>query len=291
MPAAESRREFFVGVDSDGCVFDTMELKWKECFIPEMIRHYHLQAVSRLARETAEFVNLYSQDRGCNRFFGLIKTLDLLARRPEVDERGFAARCCVPESLRHWVAQETKLSQPALAAAAEATGDAALAAALAWSREVNASIAATVSGVPPFPHVEESLAALAAEADVIVCSATPTAALQAEWGEHGLDRHVGQIYGQEAGSKREILAAAARYTPQRALMIGDAPGDYRAAEANGCLFFPIIPGQETQSWAAFAAEGLPRFLSGQFAGEYHDRLVRQFLECLPAQPPWLQTER
>jgi len=26
--------EFFVGIDSDGCAFDTMEPKHKECFCP-----------------------------------------------------------------------------------------------------------------------------------------------------------------------------------------------------------------------------------------------------------------
>ena len=29
------RHEFFVGIDSDGCVFDTMEIKQKECFAPQ----------------------------------------------------------------------------------------------------------------------------------------------------------------------------------------------------------------------------------------------------------------
>ncbi len=33
--------EFFVGIDSDGCAFDTMEVKHKECFIPNIIRYYY----------------------------------------------------------------------------------------------------------------------------------------------------------------------------------------------------------------------------------------------------------
>ena len=28
------KHKFLVGIDSDGCAFDTMELKHKECFIP-----------------------------------------------------------------------------------------------------------------------------------------------------------------------------------------------------------------------------------------------------------------
>ena len=31
------QHSFFVGIDSDGCAFDTMEIKHKECFIPNII--------------------------------------------------------------------------------------------------------------------------------------------------------------------------------------------------------------------------------------------------------------
>ncbi len=79
--------DFFVGVDSDGCAFDTMEVKHKECFIPNIIKSYHLAAVSKYVREAAEFINLYSKWRGVNRFPGLVATIDLLAERPEVIRR------------------------------------------------------------------------------------------------------------------------------------------------------------------------------------------------------------
>ncbi len=59
---------------------------------------------------------------------------------------------------------------------------------------------------------------------------------------------------------------AAKYAAGHALMIGDAPGDYKAAEANHALFFPINPGAEEASWQRFYEEGIDRFLSGTFAG-------------------------
>src|SRR5512143_2748137 len=80
--------KFFIGIDSDGCAFDTMEIKHKECFIPNIINYWNLQAVSKFAREAAEFVNLYSKWRGINRFPALVMVFDLLAQRPEVLERG-----------------------------------------------------------------------------------------------------------------------------------------------------------------------------------------------------------
>ena len=65
-----------------------MEVKHKECFIPNIIKHFGLAAVSKYAREAAEFVNLYSKHRGINRFPALVEALDLLKARPEVRRRG-----------------------------------------------------------------------------------------------------------------------------------------------------------------------------------------------------------
>ena len=79
--------DFFIGFDSDGCVFDSMELKHKECFIPNIIKYYKLQPISKYAREVAEFVNLYSYWRGTNRFPALVKTFELLNERHEIKER------------------------------------------------------------------------------------------------------------------------------------------------------------------------------------------------------------
>src|SRR5512136_3017618 len=127
--------DYLVGIDSDGCAFDTMELKHKECFIPNTINYYELQGVSRYAREAAEFVNLYSKSRGINRFPALVETLEWLQKRPEVRARG--VRVSVPQSLRDWVQRETKLGNPALKKAVEETGDADLKLVLRWSEAVN----------------------------------------------------------------------------------------------------------------------------------------------------------
>src|SRR3989475_2136671 len=86
--AFKPRHEFFVGIDSDGCVFDSMEIKHKECFIPNFVRHMGLQPVSKYVREACEFVNLYSKWRGANRFPAYLKALDFLEERPEVKARG-----------------------------------------------------------------------------------------------------------------------------------------------------------------------------------------------------------
>jgi phosphoglycolate phosphatase-like HAD superfamily hydrolase len=284
MPALTPQHEFLVGIDSDGCVFDSMELKHKECFIPAFINHYELQGVSKYAREAAEFVNLYSKSRGANRFPALIEQLDWLRRRPQVQARGIpVAR---PAGLIAWAQSESKLGNPALEKAVAATGDPDLKQALAWSVAVNKAIAEMVRGVPPFPYVRKCLERFADRGDMLVCSQTPNAALEAEWKEHDLARFVLAICGQEIGSKTQSLAVAKQYPANHALMIGDAPGDYKAAVANGCLFFPINPGAEEQSWRRLFEEGINRFFDGSFAGTYQAQLLDEFDTFLPERPPW-----
>jgi hypothetical protein len=90
------QHSYFVGIDSDGCAFDTMEIKHKECFIPNIIAYWDLQPVSKYAREAAEFVNLYSKWRGINRWPALVMVFDLLAERAEVRKRPRCASSSSP---------------------------------------------------------------------------------------------------------------------------------------------------------------------------------------------------
>jgi phosphoglycolate phosphatase-like HAD superfamily hydrolase len=277
---------YFIGIDSDGCAFDTMEVKHKECFIPNIVRYFGLAAVSKYAREAAEFVNLYSEWRGINRFPALTMTMDLLAERPEVGRRAF--RVPMLEGVRRWIERESKLGNPALKAEVARTNDRDLAVAYEWSEAVNRTISDVVRNVPPFPLVRESLEFMAGKADVMVVSATPGEALTREWEEHDIARHVALIAGQELGSKKEHLALATtgRYEKQNVLMVGDAPGDRKAAEANGVLFYPIDPGREDESWQRFFEEALPRFFAGTYAGDYMAEQIKRFEALLPSTPPW-----
>lgn len=278
--------DFFVGIDSDGCAFDSMEIKHKECFIPNIIAHWNLQAVSKYARMAGEFVNLYSIWRGVNRFPGLLKVFDLLADWDEVQERG--VRPPDVPSLRKWEAEEPSPGNPSLAKAVKATGDPILQQALDWSQAVNDTIADMVHGVPPFPHVRESLDKVSRSADIVVVSATPNDALEREWAEHSIDTYVKVIAGQERGKKAEHLALATKgkYAEHHVLMVGDALGDMRAARANNALFYPINPGNEAESWKRFHDEAFGKFLSESYEGDYESERIAEFKRYLPDTPPW-----
>ena len=279
--------EFMICFDSDGCIFDTMEIKHKECFCPTFIKHMKLQAGSKYAREVWEFVNLYSKTRGCNRFLAVKEGLKLLSERPEIKAREIDVPT-LPQ-MHAWIDVETKLGNPTLEAKVAETKDKELAELLAWSVEVNERIADMVHGISPFPGVKDVLAKADGKADMMVVSQTPLEALTREWKENKIDHYLSLIAGQEHGTKTEHIKYTIEgkgYGENKVLMVGDAPGDLKAAKANNALFFPVLPGNEEKSWAEFASNGINKFFDGTFAGEYQDSLLLEFDRALPELPPW-----
>lgn len=278
-------KKFLVCIDSDGCAFDTMEIKHKECFCPAYINYFGLQPVSKYARDAWDFANLYSSYRGIHRLLSLLKALDVLAERKEVKERSFTPPAM--SELRAYVASGKPLSNAGLEKyIAEHPESEEIKNVLAWSVNVNERVGEMVRNVPPFPHVRESLAALFEYADIVIVSATQQLALEREWGEHGLLSYVYEVKGQESGTKKEIIASLMdRYEKGHVLMIGDAPGDRDAAHANGALFYPICPDREAESWADFE-ENMRAFLNGTYAGELERRNIAHFETLLPAKPYW-----
>ena len=282
-------KKFFVGIDSDGCAFNSMEVKHNDCFSVALVREYGLAAVSRQVHEAWDFVNLYSQNRGCNRFKAILFVLDHLKEMPRVKLAGVEVPAL--SATRAWVKSDSNLSNARLAAVAVAASGPAkeeLDKLLAWSKLVNQFVEETVHHLPPFPGLVESLLKLGERADVMVVSATPGEALVREWAEHGIDQQVALIAGQEMGSKTEhlTLAAKGKYGPDQVLMVGDAPGDLKAARDVGALFYPINPGAEEVSWERFVNEGIGRFFSSTYAGAFEASLIDEFMKLLPHNPPW-----
>ncbi|MCE5249432.1 HAD family hydrolase [bacterium] len=281
----QPNHEFLIAIDSDGCVFDSMEIKQKECFIPNNIKYWNLQPVSKYARTASEFVNLYSKWRGENRFPALLKVFDLLVDWSEVQKR--KVEIPVAQPLRDWVARETKLGNPTLRAEVERTGDPVLKQTLAWSNAVNASVEDIVKGVPPFPLVRESLEKITKWADILVCSGTPGEALAREWEENNIDEFPRVIAGQEMGKKKDHLRLVAGKYPQgHVIMIGDAFGDLKAAKANDLLFYPINPGHEEDSWELFYNVVADKFRNGGYTADYEAQFIAEFDKLLPEIPPW-----
>jgi phosphoglycolate phosphatase-like HAD superfamily hydrolase len=276
------RHDVLVAIDSDGCVFDSMTIK-QRIFHTGIIKFWGLEAVETDFRKVAEWTALFSPWRGLNRFElllrilqGVKKYIPGLAKYPDTT------------ALEAFVKSGVPLSADELAKRIAATGDPELRRALDWSRSVSKEIAA-VPQMPVFDGVFQGLEKIRATANAIVVSQTDEAALVHEWNHAGLTGFVDVIAGAELGSKMESLKTAMknRYAPERTVMVGDAPGDLETARAAGCLFFPIIPGDEPASWIELREEGLTRFLNGTFAGAYQDNLIARFNAALSPVPPWV----
>ncbi|MHC4520769.1 MAG: HAD family hydrolase [Planctomycetota bacterium] len=287
----QPQHEFFVGIDSDGCAFDTMGIKQRECFCPWMITCFGLQPVAQAARECKDFADLFSKTRGANRHKTVKRIIaELLPTHPMVKQYGFE----VPDFPHYfkWVDDPSSLlSNDGLKQAIDKADGAArkeLEMILEWSERVNWAVGEIVKGMPPFPFVRESLEKIAPKADVVVVSSTPVEALTREWAEHDIAKYVRVIAGQEQGKKAEHLkyATEGKYDKKRVLMMGDAPGDMKAAKANDVLFYPILPGNEVASWKRFHNEAFDLFLKGQYAGDYEAELIAEFDSYLPELPPW-----
>ncbi len=281
------QKDFFVGIDSDGCAMDAMDIKHQECFTPCYIKHWDLQPVSTLARQTALFVNLGSVTRGLNRWLALKQLLDLLRDRVEVAERGVTIPE-YPELTAFIEAPGYPLSDKGIAAYAADHPSETIQRAIAWGDAVNATIADMVHGCGPFPGVREAMIAMQPDVDCMTVSATPLHALEYEWNAHAIAQYMRVIAGQEMGSKAEHVqyAAHGKYDPDKIMLIGDAPGDRDAAAKAECLYYPILPGNEKFSWERFTAEALPKFLGGTFAGDYQAALIEEFNSYLPNEVPW-----
>jgi phosphoglycolate phosphatase-like HAD superfamily hydrolase len=280
------KHDSFVGIDSDGCVFDSMVVKQCNHFHPQIIKFWGLEKIEKELRETAEFVNLYSVWRGSNRYPALLKVFELLAEREDVREAGVE----LPDltSFRAYVESGVSLGIPSLEAEVERSNDAELKRLLDWSRAVNDDIDSNMEEIPPFENCVKALELIAKSSDAIVVSQTPEGALVKEWALHDIDKYVEVIAGQELGSKAKHLelSAVGKYDASRILLIGDAPGDRRAAADVGVCFFPIMPGHEEESWQNFCDEAYSRFLAGEYAGEYEQSLISAFESSLPDTPPW-----
>jgi phosphoglycolate phosphatase-like HAD superfamily hydrolase len=282
----EVNHDNFVGIDSDGCVFDSMAVKQKLCFHGLIASHWQLQEIEPAIRECAEFVNLYSKWRGQNRFIALLQAFDFLREHPSV----IHTEHVVPElpTLRQLVESGKVLSNDVLQAEADSTQNPELISLLEWSLAVNAMIEDKAQNIPPFPWALKSLERISTQSDTICVSQTPTEALVREWRDNDITGFVQMIAGQELGTKTKHLEIATRdkYPNDRILMIGDADGDRKAADAVGACFYPINPGQEDASWERFHREAYDRFLAGTFTGDYQQRVSDEFYALLPEVPPW-----
>lgn len=288
--ASEARREpvptSFVGLDSDGCVVDTMAAKQHGFLQPMLVDALGLGPMREAYVACADFVNLYSEYRGITRFRAIFLSLTFFNRHPAVRAAGFPP---VPlADLEAFVNSGLPQSSEALEGWLRDHPSALLETLLRWSYAVNAAILASGVVFPAYEGAREALRRMRGRSETGIVSQSPERVLRQDWDAHGLLTFVDHVAGQELGDKVAQLTALTdgRFPRNRVLMVGDAFGDLKAARAFGCRFYPILPGQEEASWARFNGEVYPAFAEGRYTPACEAALIEAFSAALPSLPPW-----
>lgn len=268
-------KKFYIGIDSDGTAFDSMTPKHVLAFIPALFEVWDIpESIKEEVAEIEKKINLYSKERGVNRFPGLLRVFE------EMDKKGLAKFDY--SSLADFVEKGESMSNAALEKfIAENPADF-LNEVLEWSRLSDKFFETETESLMPFKGVLPALKKAFPMADISVVSSASTAGLKTDWKKDSLSDYVTHLLGQDSGSKKQQLKSTAdgNYAPENILMIGDAIGDMEAARSINALFYPIIPGKEEESWNKFTDEVLDIFFSGNYAGECEKAFIDEFLSVL-----------
>ncbi len=273
------KHEYLICVDSDGCAMDTMDCKHFHCFGPCMVTEWNLEEWREPVLFRWNEINLYQMTRGINRFKSLAIALQ------EINEQYTPIEGI--ETFIRWVDTAPALSNDgvtkAIAECTDPAGKKCFEKALSWSKAVNAGIVALPEELKvPYPGAKEGLAAAHTFADVAVVSSANRDAVEEEWTTHGLLDHVDIVLAQDCGSKAHCISEMLKfgYAPDKVLMVGDAPGDSDAADANKVYYYPILVNREEESWKELCETGFDKLQSGTYGGEYQAAKKEEFLRNL-----------
>ncbi|WP_243009123.1 HAD hydrolase-like protein [Clostridium sp. AM58-1XD] len=252
---------------------DTMDIKHKRCFGPQMVKSWGLEANEKEVLDIWNKISLYSETRGINRFPGLGLTLN------ECSERGIVTEDF--RDLMKWLESTAGYSSGALKKALEEWDSPVLRRVLEWSDHVNKAIAELPESLP-FEGVKETLEYMREYADLAVVSSANREAVEKEWTRHGMIGLVKEVLAQDSGSKTACIARLLEegYDKDHVIMIGDAPGDGSAADRNGVLFYPMVIRREAECWRRLREEAFGHFLNGTYKGAYQEELLKEFHDAL-----------
>lgn len=268
----KKKHDHLICLDSDGCAIDGMTVKHLKCFGPCAIEEWNLEKYQDELLEYWLKINLYTLTRGINRFKGLLLLLQFMKEKNYISED--------IQVFEVWVNTTKELSNASLEREIEKHEDIILQKALSWSKKVNIAITNLQNGDKlAFEGVKDALKEAHQVADIAVISAANAGAVEEEWSFNELREHVDICMTQEYGSKAECihqLIGIGGYEPENVIMLGDALGDYQAAEKNNVLFYPIQVEKEVESWSNFRATILNLFVENQYSKEMMQKFLIEF---------------
>ena len=235
--------DYLLCIDSDGTVMDTMTIKHLNCFGPCFIEVFGITEHTKDILDHWNHTNLYSMDRGINRFQGLKEILEYVDLKYGYKFDGVSV-------FYNWVINTKAFSVDLLKEESNKyPNNDVLKKAISWSNLVNERIRL----LPPsltFENTKEALEVYSNCVDLLGVSSANLDAVLEEWNRLDVSKYFMDILCQDSGSKESIIREALTlgYEKDHVIMLGDAIGDLKAAKKNGVLFFPIIPLKEKECW-------------------------------------------
>lgn len=265
------KKDFLICADSDGCVMDVMDAKHEKCFAPCFIESFDLNNRCTEAYDTWLKVNLFSKSRGINRFKACLLTLKAL----NVKIEGL-------DIFEDFCNNSPELSNRAIEEFLKTNDNLCMKTALQWSIETNNEIKKLSEGGMPYENAYEALKTASFTADIAAVSSANKIALEHEWEKHNFTDFVHGLLSQEEGSKSFCIKGllGKGYDKNKVIMIGDAPGDIKAAEENEVWCYPIIVGKEAESWKKFKDEVFPALIEGKITQTEQDTWIAEYYSVL-----------
>lgn len=271
MKLKEKKSHIFC-IDSDGCVLNTMNNKHMNYFGPYAAEEWNIENKAKFL-DIWNVINLHSMTRGTNRFLSLVKVFDEMHK---IDPKVLQLK-----ELDIWTKNTNKLSNQALEEALKDNDSLELKKVLDWSSRVNKSL--SKQPVKAFKEAVKCLKAISEVCDIAIVSSGNREAIVKEWTDNKILDYVKNLFSQEDGSKSvciKKLIDEEGYDKNNILMIGDAPGDLKAAEANGVRFYPIIYDDEDNCWSELRTNWLNKFINNKISEADINKLKQNFLKTL-----------
>lgn len=263
-----------IALDSDGCVYDTMEAKCCLYTIPELFSHWNLEPVRKEVERFYRNYSLTGTSRGANRFITLHALFRHLESLAPLSKFGVADMSRFYDMAEHGKI----LSLPVFQQIFKETKDAGLGQIINWALAVNVRVKENAGNIKTFPPVRESMEKIKEQAHLAVVSTASMLTLEREWQNFDFIQYPDVILGHEYGDKWDMLNQLMQqgFLPEDVLMVGDSYWDYRGSRICGVKFYPIIAGHEAQSWDMLYHTVLDLFLADAYTRETEAGYLKRF---------------
>ena len=183
-----------------------MNIKHSHCFIDPLINIYKLNKVSLQSEKMWKEINLYSINRGINRFEALLIFFEKLKfsnfevisnySYPNLKPIKYLKDLNIPLTDKNLQKLREKIDEDEYSDINKA---------ISWSLAVNEKVENYAKDMPLISGASKAINYLSKYADIIVVSNTPFTALYNDWSNYNIKDVVSMICSQETGSKIDIL--------------------------------------------------------------------------------------